>query len=205
MPELRLANLGIAGLAGVSLSVQAGECVSVEGPSGCGKTRLLRAIADLDPHGGEVFLEDVASTAMSPPAWRRAVALLPAEIVWWRTTAREHFAGDAAVPVAELDLEEAVLRQPLEQLSTGQRQRLALLRLVQHAPRALLLDEPTAALDVASRGRVEAFVRRYRERTRAAVIWIGHDRDQLSRVATRHFAINEGVLREIHTPSPGVP
>ncbi len=94
-----------------------------------------------------------------------------------------------------------MLSQPLSELSTGQRQRLALLRLVQHNPSVLLLDEPTAALDAANVRRVEAFIRAYREQHHAAVLWIGHDREQLSRVASRHFAVAGGTLCEIALPA----
>lgn len=197
--QLRLVDLGIDGLAAVTLTVLAGECISIEGASGTGKTRLLRAIADLDPHRGEAYLDDMACSAMSGPAWRCRVALLPAEIVWWKTTAREHFDDGAEVPTAALHLDNALLQRPLGELSTGQRQRLALLRLVQHSPEVLLLDEPTAALDPASAGRVEAFVEQYRGRHAAPVIWIGHDSEQLRRVASRHFVIHDGELT--HKPA----
>jgi ABC-type iron transport system FetAB ATPase subunit len=194
--QLRLVDLGVDGLAAVTLTVLPGECISIEGASGTGKTRLLRALADLDPHRGEVYLDDIACSAMSGPAWRCHVALLPAEIVWWKKTAREHFDGGAEVPTAALRLDDAVLQRPLGELSTGQRQRLALLRLVQHSPEVLLLDEPTAALDPTSAERVEAFVEQYRNRQAAPVIWIGHDSEQLGRVASRHFVIHHGELAQ---------
>ncbi|MDH3714699.1 MAG: ATP-binding cassette domain-containing protein [Gammaproteobacteria bacterium] len=194
--QLRLVDLGIDGLATVTLTVLPGECISIKGASGSGKTRLLRAIADLDPHGGEIYLDDMACSATSAPAWRRQVALLPAEIVWWKKTAREHFDGGSEVPTAALHLDDALLQRPLSELSTGQRQRLALLRLVQHSPEVLLLDEPTAALDPASEQRVEAFVEQYRNRYSAPVVWIGHDVEQLSRVAARHFVIHDGELSQ---------
>lgn len=195
--QLRLNDLGVAGLAAVTLSVEPGECVSIEGPSGSGKTRLLRAVADLDPHGGEIYLNGDACSAMPGPDWRRRVALLPAEVVWWRDTAREHFKDPAALPTAALQLDAAVLEQPVGELSTGQRQRLALLRLVQHEPAVLLLDEPTAALDEANTARVEAFVQAYREQHAAPVVWISHDREQLCRVASRHYALNDGALEPL--------
>jgi len=199
--QLRVVNLGIDGLAPVTLSVNAGECVSIEGASGSGKTRLLRAIADLDPHTGEIYLGDVACESISAPAWRRQVALLPAEIVWWKETAREHLPDGREAPTAALHLDAAILQQPLSELSTGQRQRLALLRLLQNTPQVLLLDEPTAALDPDNVQRAESFIEDYRKRNKTPVLWIGHDREQLRRVASRHFAIREGVLSQVSIPA----
>ncbi len=196
--QLRLVDLRAAPLAPVSLTVEPGECISIAGASGSGKTRLLRAIADLDPHDGEVYLDDVACSSYSAPLWRRQVALLPAEVVWWRETAAQHFGDESAIPATALHLDEKTLHQPLSELSTGQRQRLALLRLVQHEPAALLLDEPTAALDAANVERVETFIRNYREQHSAPVVWIGHDRDQLARVASRHFAVSDGRLSSVN-------
>ena len=192
--QLRLVNVGVAGLARVSLTLAAGECVSIQGASGSGKTRLLRAIADLDPHDGEIYLDDSACSAMSAPEWRRKVALLPAEIVWWRQTAGEHFANDRQPTTAALHLDQLQLTRPLSELSTGERQRLALLRLVQYSPEVLLLDEPTAALDEANARQVESFVRDYRSEHSAPVMWVSHDQEQLQRVASRHFVIRNGAL-----------
>ncbi len=194
MMRLRLENVGVGGLTHVSLTVAAGECISIQGASGSGKTRLLRAIADLDPHDGEIYLDDAACSSMSAPTWRRNVALLPAEIVWWKRTAREHFAEHQQPATAALHLDGQLLLQPLTELSTGQRQRLALLRLVQHTPQVLLLDEPTAALDSDNARLVEAFVDAYRRQHRAAVVWVSHDKQQLRRVASRHFVIQGAAL-----------
>jgi len=200
--RLRLVDVGVAGLDVITLTVHPGECISIEGASGSGKTRLLRAIADLDPHSGEIYLDDLACSTMEAPAWRSRVALLPAEIVWWKKTAGEHFRDDVEIPTAALHLNDTLLVQPLDELSTGQRQRLALLRLVQHSPDVLLLDEPTAALDSDNAERVESFVAEYRSRHSAPVVWIGHDRQQLSRIASRHFVIYDGELQQIPARSP---
>ena len=198
--QLRLVNVGVAGLAHVSLTVAAGECISIRGASGTGKTRLLRAIADLDPHDGEIYLGDNACGAMSAPMWRRKVALLPAEIVWWQQTAGEHFAENSQPATAALHLDQQILARPLTELSTGERQRLALLRLIQHTPDVLLLDEPTAALDETNARHVESFVGDYRRAHSAPVVWVSHDQKQLQRVASRHFVMRDGVLSPIAGP-----
>ena len=164
-----------------------GECLGVNGPSGSGKTLLLRAIADLDPHEGEVYLDGVPRSLVAPWLWRRQVGLLPAESAWWERTVGAHF---TRIPPAleALGFTEEVLAWPVDRLSSGERQRLALARLLGLAPRVLLLDEPTAHLDGENARRVEAVVRDFLEKGGAAV-WVSHDEAQLERVAQRRMVL----------------
>ena len=76
---LRLEDLQIANIEPISLTIAPGQCIGVSGESGSGKTRLLRAIADLDEHGGQVYEENIAQDQVKAHEWRRRVALLPAE------------------------------------------------------------------------------------------------------------------------------
>lgn len=185
-PPLRAADLELA----------AGECVALTAASGTGKTRLLRAIADLDEHGGRTALDGRESTAWDAPAWRRAVGMLPAESQWWYDTAAAHFDTIDAAALEALDLEPALLQRRIGLLSTGERQRLALLRLLANHPRVLLLDEPTAALDDRNTRRVEALIAAYRRDTGAAVLWVSHGVEQARRVASRQLTIADGRLSE---------
>lgn len=177
-----------------SFTLAAGECAGVSGPSGAGKTLLLRALADLDPHEGEVRLDGVPARRIPPPVWRRRVGLLAAESAWWGERVRDHFQGDPAAGLERLGLPAAALDWDVRRLSTGERQRLALLRLLENRPEVLLLDEPTANLDDAGRARVEALIRDYREAGGVAVVWVAHDTDQLARVATHRLRMDAGRL-----------
>lgn len=188
------------GLGPVSLTVSPGECVGISGPSGCGKTRLLRALADLEPWSGEIRLSGVAPQEMDAHLWRRKVMWLPSESQWWGdTVGHHHFPSDlhkaATLYLHELGFEPEVMRWPLARLSSGEKQRLALVRALVRAPQILLLDEPTAHLDQANEKRVEACIARLRSETEIGVLWVSHDREQLRRVADRELSLpqKEGV------------
>jgi ABC-type iron transport system FetAB ATPase subunit len=171
------------------LELAAGECVTLSGPSGSGKSRLLRAIADLDPHAGEAWCDGARQQALSGPAWRRRVALLPAESAWWSERVGDHFAGLDSALLARLKLPPEAADWEVGRLSSGERQRLALLRLLSIEPEVLLLDEPTANLDQTNGERVEALLRDWRIERGTAVLWVSHDPAQQQRVGERRLRI----------------
>lgn len=158
----------------MSFALDGSQCLALSGPSGVGKTRLLRAMADLEPHEGLVTLDGTASAEVPAPEWRRRVALVPAESAWWERTAAAHF---PAWPPPDLDtllLDERIGGRPVEQLSTGERQRLALLRALAAGPDVLLLDEPTANLDADNAARLDRVVDELRRRRGVCVVRVGH-------------------------------
>jgi ABC-type iron transport system FetAB ATPase subunit len=175
-----------------------GECVAVQGPSGAGKSVLLRMLADLDPHEGETLLDGQASASMPAPRWRAAVVYQSAEPAWWEASAGEHFApaqrGFVQETMRALDLRPALLDTEIERLSTGERQRLALVRSLAAQPRVLLLDEPTAALDPASTARAEALLTAQLAQGMALLI-VTHSAEQAQRMAQRIFHLEQGRLR----------
>lgn len=103
-PLLSVRELRTHLLKPASFSLSAGECIAIRGPSGGGKTLLLRAIADLDPSEGIVYLEGHDRTTMSGPEWRRLVGYLPAEPGWWADTVGEHFTDWPAAACIAKDL-----------------------------------------------------------------------------------------------------
>lgn len=145
----------------LSFEVAGGECLAVEGASGSGKTRLLRAIADLDPVEGLVFLDGAERAEVPAPQWRRMVRYVAAEPGWWSDTPRAAFApglvdgGRLDRQLDHVGLTRAHLDMDIAVLSTGERSRLAFVRALQGDPKVLLLDEPTAALDPGSAALIE--------------------------------------------------
>ena len=77
------AELKVGALPPLSFELPNGECLAVEGPSGSGKSRLLRAIADLDPSPGYVYLDAIERGEMSAPDWRKRVRYVATEPGWW--------------------------------------------------------------------------------------------------------------------------
>ncbi|MEO8420959.1 MAG: ATP-binding cassette domain-containing protein [Hyphomicrobium sp.] len=182
---LRVDRLQVAGLPPLSFEVPDGECLAVEGASGAGKTLLLRAIADLDAAGGDVTLDGEERRELPPQEWRRRVRYCAAEPAWWCDTPRECLAP--AHPridrlLQSLDLDASLLDRPVAMLSTGERQRLALVRALLDEPKVLLLDEPTGALDPQSTALTEELIR-FQLLSGHSVLLVSHDKAQVERLA----------------------
>jgi putative ABC transport system ATP-binding protein len=188
--RLRIVNLR-SHLAGpFDLELRPGECLAVTGPSGAGKSLFLRMVADLDPNQGEVFLDDTERRTLPAPTWRRKVVYSAAEPGWWHERVADHFTGEAMgfakTTAPRLALAPTLLNEPVVQLSTGERQRMALIRtLALHSP-VLLLDEPTGPLDEHSTVLVENLLG---ERLAAGImiIMVTHSAAQAARLGHRHL------------------
>jgi ABC-type iron transport system FetAB ATPase subunit len=187
-PRIRIVNLR-SHLAGpFELELDTGECLAIVGPSGSGKSLFLRMVADLDPNQGEVFLDGVERRTLPAPAWRRKVVYSAAEPGWWHERVGDHFpdkAMDFARAMApRLALDPALLDGQVVQLSTGERQRAALIRALALQSPVLLLDEATGALDEDGTVLVENVLR---ERLAAGVtiVMVTHSAAQAARLGHR--------------------
>ena len=193
---LKVRGLTRPGLGPIDLDLSEGECVALTGPSGAGKTLLLRAIADLDPNDGQVMLKGAAREETPAPQWRRRVSYFAAESGWWEDTVAAHFADAEAARrlLPALGLGPQALNWRVDHLSTGERQRLALVRLLIQSPPVLLLDEPTSALDADTAKAVETVIKKRCE-DGAAVLIVTHDGEQMKRLAGRRLHMKSGRLR----------
>jgi ABC-type iron transport system FetAB ATPase subunit len=190
---LKTTDLQFKSIGPFNLSVASGECLAVAGPSGSGKSLLLRMIADLLPHKGHCRLDGQDSNAMAAPQWRQLVRYSGSEPGWWAPTIAAHFRNvqnnrDAA---ERLGLSPALFDAPPDRLSTGERQRFALLRAVEQRPRFLLLDEPTSALDHTSTLQVEALIGELMKED-IGIIIVSHAADQVERVSNSIFTVGTG-------------
>jgi putative ABC transport system ATP-binding protein len=198
-PAARAARLAVrelrSPLAGpFDLELAAGEAAAISGPSGSGKSLFLRMVADLDPNTGDVALDGAARETLSPTDWRRRAPYVAAESGWWRDRVAEHFPTDRLAAARELGAEVGLAAElfdgPVLRLSTGEKQRLAIIRaLVLDSP-ALLLDEPTAPLDPESTRQVEAILKR-RLKEGLSLVVVTHDARQAQRLGARHYLMRE--------------
>jgi ABC-type iron transport system FetAB ATPase subunit len=181
----------------IDFALRPGECVSVAGKSGAGKSVLLRMVADLDPHQGDALLDGAACSGMPAPRWRRMVTYVAAESGWWSERVEAHFSPGTDFPalLAAVGIPDEAWTWPVARLSTGERQRLALLRALNPENRVLLLDEPTSGLDAENTGLVEVLLRG-RLSTGSAILLVTHDPEQAIRMASRHLEVRDGQLVE---------
>jgi ABC-2 type transport system ATP-binding protein len=198
---------------GISFSIAEGEIVGLLGPNGAGKTTLIKMICGVTPptsgqvrvFGADPVREPVAAKSgigamhQTGPYDQMLSALDNLKIavrfrgVSWRA------AEPWLLEVADYLGLTRVLSNLVFQMSGGQRQRLQLVRALITIPRLLILDEPSAGLDVAGRHQVEKFVRWLRAEHGVTVLWTSHHIDELERNSERVLVINHGhLLRFAH-------
>ena len=183
-----------------SFFVRAGEIVGICGESGVGKSQLLKAIADITPHDGIVSLNDKPSSSFLPNEWRRKVGMVAAEPVWWHESVGEHFPplSKTQFPLIEaltyLGFGREVLDWSVRRLSSGEKQRLSLLRTMVYVPDVLLLDEPTANLGDNSRMLIEELLHCYLSVTLGCIVLVSHDKYQLHRMCDNVYTLTANEL-----------
>lgn len=201
MSNIKISNLKFFNRGPYNFEVGGGKIACVFGQSGAGKSLLLRAIADLDPSEGQVLLNDIDFRSIPANEWRSLLRYVPAESQWWRETVGEHYHNlEAASKLfVQFGFDSDVANWKIHRLSTGEKQRLALVRALMDSPSALLLDEPTASLDEKNIEIVEKNLVEYIETKNIPAIWVSHDMKQISRIADFRVEIenggNMGVIR----------
>jgi sulfonate transport system ATP-binding protein len=206
----------VTALAGITLSVAAGELVSLLGPSGCGKSTLLRLVAGLDlPSMGELRMGNELITG---PSAERGLMFQDPNLFPWLTVRRNVQSGLVARGVlrekrGEVDeflrlagLEKFAEAYP-HQLSGGMAQRAALARALVNHPKVLLLDEPLGALDAFTRMRMQDEVLRIWEARGTTMLLVTHDIDEAIYMADRIVVMSPRPARierviEVDLPRP---
>ena len=203
-----------------SLDVHAGDSIVLTGATGSGKSLLLRSLVMFDPvDDGEIFLKGEKITGRNMPLHRSTVAYVrqrPAmvdgtvdENLRLPYTLAKHalrrFEQDKALGLlAALGLPVAFLAKLARDLSGGEAQLVALIRVLLLDPVILLLDEPTAALDAGTTAAVESMLRTWAETGsgQKAMLLVTHSPEQAQRLGRRHLHISEGRLQpEVGPPS----
>ncbi|WP_370301772.1 ABC transporter ATP-binding protein [Pseudooceanicola sp.] len=208
---------GAPALDDITAGIRAGEFVALLGPSGCGKTTLLRLTAGFDrPDAGSITLGGavMADPARFVPPEEREIGIVFQSYALWP---HKTVAGNVAYPLevrrrprAERDRRVAEAlnltgltafadRMPA-QLSGGQRQRVALARCLVFEPRAVLLDEPLANLDLALRASMQDVFRMFHRRTGATMVYVTHDQGEALALADRIAVMESGRIRQFAPP-----
>jgi ABC-2 type transport system ATP-binding protein len=193
----------------VSLSVRRGEIYGLLGANGSGKSTLIRLFSTLlTPDAGEVrvFGLDIDRDEL---AVKRLINRVSVEASFFKKlSAMENlvYAGrlygvapeDSRPKIVSilrrLGIEDRRMREPLEQLSRGMQQKVAIARAFLSTPMLLLLDEPTTGLDIRSKREVQTFVRDLRDEHDATILLTTHDLDEASRLADRIGILHQGRL-----------
>jgi ABC-2 type transport system ATP-binding protein len=200
----------------VSLSVWRGEIYGLLGANGSGKSTLIRLFSTLlTPDAGTVsiFGLDIARDEL---AVKRLINRVSVEASFFKKlSAMENlvYAGRLyGVPPEEsrpkvvsilrrLGIQDARMKEPLDQLSRGMQQKVAIARAFLTTPMLLLLDEPTTGLDVRSKREVQTFVRDLRDEHDATILLTTHDLDEAARLADRIGILHQGRLVAEGTPA----
>lgn len=208
---------------GVTGTLLSGQVTVLTGSSGSGKSVLLRVLAGLLPmSNGDVYLnhDDASNVSASqsihdtlPTEWRTQVALLAQHpqllegsvidnlTMPYRLQAHQHLDFDINWHIAQLErLQRSAdfLQQDTYHLSGGERQLVNTLRLLQLNPQVLLLDEPTAALDIDTSAQlVQLLLNWLQLDTQRTLLWITHDTQDIMPLANHHWHMQSGVLTEV--------
>ena len=204
-------------LHGVSCEVGSGGWLGLIGPNGAGKTTLLRAVAGLLPHRGEVLLDGAGTSSLSPRDRARLIAYVPQEpvlppdmtvgeyVLLGRTPYVRFLGGpgrcdrEAAARAAKLLGVDGFAGRWLASLSGGERKRVVLARALAQEPKVLLLDEPTASLDIGHQQQFLDLVDELRKSGGLTVLSTLHDLTTAGQYASQLVLLHEGRIEATGT------
>ncbi len=206
-------------LLGLSFTIEAGEIFGIVGPNSAGKTTVLRIISRVLPADrGEVLLDGRPLRRLDPWEIARTIAVVPQEAPrpfpftveqlvlmgryphaparFFESAEDLGIASDAMGETGVLDL--AAL--PLESLSGGERQRAMLARALAQRPRLLVLDEPTAHLDLRYQVEAAGLIRRANRERGITILLVSHDLGLAAELCDRLLLLDGGRIARLGTP-----
>ena len=199
----------------VTMSIRRGEIYGILGANGSGKSTLIRLVSTLLTLDGgrvEVFGNDVERDEMKVKQLINRVSVDAA--FFKKLSPHENLAyaarlygldarkarAEAITILARLGIGEKRLSRPLEQMSRGMQQKVAIARALLTSPTVLLLDEPTTGLDPRSKLDVQTFIEEVRDSHDATIVLTTHDLDEAERLCDRIALINDGRMVAEGTP-----
>ncbi len=199
----------------VSFSVHEAEIFGVLGPNGSGKSTLIRLIATLllpDAGSITVFGHDVVSQPMQVQRLINRVSveasffkkLSPMENLLYGARLYGMEGGEIRLKVTEiltrLGLEKNSIRQPMEEMSRGMQQKVAIARALLSQPKLLLLDEPTTGLDPRSKHEVQAVIRELNQQHGTTILLTTHDMGEAEALCHRIAIVDNGKIVALDAP-----
>jgi iron(III) transport system ATP-binding protein len=208
---------GVTAVDRVSLTLQAGEFVSLLGPSGCGKTTTLRMVAGfLDPSEGTIEMDGrrlSSPGATVPPEKRNMSMIFQSYAIWPNMTVAENVAFGLEVRRVPKDDMRIKVQRILDvvrmghlggrypqELSGGQQQRVALARAIVVQPAVLLLDEPLSNLDANLREEMRYEIRRLHDEFHITTVYVTHDQAEAMVTSDRIAVMNLGRIEQVDEP-----
>jgi ABC-2 type transport system ATP-binding protein len=194
----------------ISLAVKKGEFVAFLGPNGAGKTTTLKLLS------GVIYPTSGTATVLGHVPWKREIAyrrrfalvMGQKNQLWWDLPAIESFRLHQQIyriePAAfQATLDELtdlleigkLLRQPVRELSLGERMKMELTAALLHSPEVLFLDEPTIGLDVVAQHRIQQFLKHYQEQRQITVLLTSHYMKDVAALCKRAVIIAQGQIK----------
>ncbi|MGL4452655.1 MAG: ABC transporter ATP-binding protein [Sarcina sp.] len=196
-------------LEGISLDIKRGESISLVGESGSGKSTLLKILSDLiSPDEGEILYKYKKYEEFNPGDIRKQISycvqlpflfgkIVEENFKFIFEIRKENYDRNRVLAVLkEFKITEDFLNKPIESLSGGEKQRIAIARNMVFKPEILLLDEATSALDNDNTLIVENYIKKLND-DGVTVIWVTHSVEQSYRIFNKRITMKNGKIENI--------
>ncbi len=194
---------------GIDLTVESGEFVAFLGPNGAGKTTTLKLLS------GVIYPSAGSATVLGHVPWQRenayrrrfALVMGQKNQLWWDLPAQESFRLHQQIyqiapepfqrtcdELTSLLNVRRLLKQPVRELSLGERMKMELIAALLHSPQVLFLDEPTIGLDVVAQHSVQQFLKHYQEERGITILLTSHYMKDVAALCQRVVIIAQGMI-----------
>lgn len=195
---------------GIDLHVEQGEFVAFLGPNGAGKTTTLKLLS------GVIYPSSGTARVMGYVPWKRdnafrrrfALVMGQKNQLWWDLPAQESFRLHQQIyridpqqfdrkhdELTELLAVRDLLRQPVRELSLGERMKMELIAALLHSPEVLFLDEPTIGLDVVAQHNIQQFLKHYQQERKITILLTSHYMKDVAALCHRAVIISQGQIQ----------